>query len=113
MHFFDAKFAGYVIDYESLVTTALQKQAPPFTWIRGATPSWDNDARRQGGGTILHGSTPELYEHWLGGLIDNAQEHPVLDEPFVFVNAWNEWAEGAYLEPDIHYGAAYLDATDR
>jgi glycosyltransferase involved in cell wall biosynthesis len=113
MHFFDAQFAGYVIDYESLVTKALQKQPPPFTWIRGVTPSWDNDARRQGGGTILHGSTPELYERWLGGLIDSAQEHPALGEPFVFVNAWNEWAEGAYLEPDLHCGAAYLNATAR
>jgi glycosyltransferase involved in cell wall biosynthesis len=113
IHFFDPEFAGYVIDYESLVTTAIERQRPPYDWVRGVTPSWDNDARKQGAGTIIHGSTPELYERWLASVVDAAQENPVLGEPMVFINAWNEWAEGAYLEPDVHYGAAYLNATAR
>jgi glycosyltransferase involved in cell wall biosynthesis len=113
LHFFDPKFTGYVIDYESLANTAIRKEAPPFTWARGITPCWDNDARRQGAGTILHGSTPALYERWLASLVQGAHENPVLGEPLVFINAWNEWAEGAYLEPDVHYGGAYLNATAR
>jgi len=61
----------------------------------------------------LHGSTPERYGQWLDGAIDYAVENPFEEEPLVFINAWNEWAEGAYIEPDVHYGHAYLNATRR
>jgi len=69
--------------------------------------------RREGAGMTIHGSTPALYERWLTGAIDFAEENPVRGESLVFINAWNEWAEGAYLEPDVHYGHAYLNATKR
>ena len=61
----------------------------------------------------LHGSTPAIYERWLRTLAESAARQPVFGEPLVLVNAWNEWAEAAYLEPDVHYGAAYLNATAR
>jgi len=83
------------------------------TLIKTVVPHWDNDARREGRGFTMHGSTPDLYEKWLQGSIRYAQKNPFKKEPLVFINAWNEWAEGAYLEPDIHYGHAYLNATRR
>ncbi len=86
---------------------------PPYPLIRTALPSWDNDARRQGAGMVLHGSTPAAYQAWLDRLIAAAIAQPVGGEAVVCVNAWNEWAEGAYLEPDVHFGAAYLNATGR
>ena len=73
----------------------------------------DNDPRRQGAGTVLHGATPNRYQAWLEQLVQNAARHPLLGESLVCINAWNEWAEGAYLEPDVHYGAAFLNATAR
>ncbi|WP_068170267.1 glycoside hydrolase family 99-like domain-containing protein [Neokomagataea thailandica] len=108
---FDEDFSGQIYDYEDIVTHALQESPPPYPLIRTACPSWDNDARRQGKGLVLHGSTPALYKKWLNGLITYAQNNPFYNETLICVNAWNEWAEGAYLEPDQHFGSAYLNAT--
>ncbi|GBQ84041.1 glycoside hydrolase family 99-like domain-containing protein [Asaia krungthepensis] len=109
----DQDMTARVYDYAELVDQALLDPAPSFPRIRTVTPSWDNDARRQGAGLVLHGSTPRLYERWLKGVIDQACEDDFHGERLVCVNAWNEWAEGAYLEPDVHFGAAYLNATAR
>ena len=88
-------------------------QSPTFPLIKTAVPSWDNDARRQGTGLVIQGSTPQKYEAWLSSLVDYAQKNAFFGEAFVCVNAWNEWCEGAYLEPDLHFGSAYLNATAR
>ena len=85
----------------------------PYPLIRTALPGWDNDPRRQGAGMVVHGATPALYQAWLERLIGAAREQPVGGEAFVCINAWNEWGEGAYLEPDVHFGAAFLNATTR
>ncbi|WP_348536896.1 glycosyltransferase WbsX family protein [Gluconobacter roseus] len=110
---FDNDFSGQIYDYGEVVDASLAQPQTPFPLIRTAAPSWDNDARRQGKGLVLHGSTPELYERWLGGLIEQAQTRTFFGDPVVCINAWNEWAEGAYLEPDQHFGSAYLNATAR
>src|SRR5207245_1244509 len=86
---------------------------PAYPLIKTVVPSWDNDARRQGSGLVLQGSTPEKYEAWLSALVEKARQNPVFGEAIVCINAWNEWCEGAYLEPDLHFGAAYLNATAR
>ncbi|WP_201861476.1 glycoside hydrolase family 99-like domain-containing protein [Microvirga soli] len=110
----DPEFDGRVYHYDDVVRVSLE-DAPSasFPLIKTAVPSWDNDARRQGSGLTLIGSTPAKYETWLNQLIDQANTTPFFGEAFVCVNAWNEWCEGAYLEPDLHYGAAYLNATSR
>lgn len=110
---FDPEFKGLVMDYETVVKHSLSIPAPAFPLIKTASPTWDSDARRPGRGTTLHGSTPRLFETWMQGIIEFAQEHPFADEPMVFINAWNEWAEGAYLEPDVHNGHAYLNSMRR
>jgi len=101
-----------VLSYDA-VAAAADLAPAPYPLIRTAVPSWDNDARRQGAGMVLHGSTPAAYQAWLDRLITAAVAQPVEGEAVVCVNAWNEWAEGAYLEPDVHFGAAYLNATGR
>ncbi|EKS30297.1 glycoside hydrolase family 99-like domain-containing protein [Afipia felis] len=75
----------------------------------GVMPSWDNSARRPTNGEIIHGSTPELFGDWLRHAFSRAIKNPE-NERLIFVNAWNEWAEGAYLEPDQRFGYAYLEA---
>ncbi len=95
------------------VAQATDLATQPYPLIRTAVPGWDNDARRQGTGMVLHGATPAAYQAWLRRLVDAAVQQPVCGEALVCVNAWNEWAEGAYLEPDVHFGAAFLNATAR
>jgi len=109
----DEDMTARIYDYAELVDKALAEPEPGFPLIRTVTPSWDNDPRRQGAGLVLHGSTPRLYEHWLKETVAKARHHPFMGEALLCVNAWNEWAEGAYLEPDLHFGSAYLNATAR
>ncbi|WP_245228080.1 glycoside hydrolase family 99-like domain-containing protein [Xanthomonas bromi] len=104
-------FQGAVVDYADVVSSAFAETKPEYELIRGVFPGWDNDARKPGKGYTVARSTPERYRTWLRGAIDYARQNPVRGESLVFVNAWNEWAEGAHLEPDRRYGYAYLEAT--
>lgn len=72
-------------------------------------PNWDNTPRSGANGLVLHGSTPELFGEMLDDAVAKAEQHPDPDRRIVFVKAWNEWAEGNYLEPDIVYGHRYLE----
>ncbi|MBX2838306.1 MAG: glycoside hydrolase family 99-like domain-containing protein [Gammaproteobacteria bacterium] len=109
----DPNYEGYAKAYTDIIERSLGEKPPEFPLIKTVVPHWDNDARREGRGFTMHGSTPALYESWLQGAVKYANENPFEEEPLVFINAWNEWAEGAYLEPDVHYGHAYLNATRR
>ena len=108
-------YADYSIcNYRDLVTRAIALELPPYPFIRCVCPGWDNSARRKRGGLILHNSTPEEYERWLTHTIRLAMSShsgAMLQQPFVFINAWNEWAEGNHLEPCQRWGRAYLAAT--
>jgi glycosyltransferase involved in cell wall biosynthesis len=109
----DPDFTGRIYRYDTVVKTSLDEPHPDFPLVRTAVPSWCNDARRQGTGLTIAESTPAKYEAWLSELVERARENPFFGEPLVCINAWNEWCEGAYLEPDLHYGGAYLNATAR
>lgn len=101
-----------VTDYAAMAELAMAKPLPSHELFRCATPMWDNSARRSAGARIFQGSTPEVYERWLSTLIDQARSRPP-EHRVVFVNAWNEWAEGNHLEPCQKYGHRYLEATRR
>ena len=113
LEYFDSEFTGQVYDYDEVVRTSLAEPPPPYPLIKTAVPSWDNDTRRQGTGLAIMNSTPTKYEDWLNSLGEFARENLFFGEPIVCINAWNEWCEGAYLEPDVHFGSAYLNATGR
>lgn len=106
-------FNGAVLDYCSGATNALRRLPPDYVLYRGIMPSWDNAARRGKWATVYRGASPESYEAWLTGLMEQAAARERPSNRFLFVNAWNEWAEGAHLEPDNHHGRAYLEATRR
>ncbi len=113
LEYLDDELTARVFSYDAVVQHSLDESKPPFPLIKTAVPDWDNDARRQGAGLTLRGSTPQKYEAWLSRLVQRAQEQKFFGEALVCINAWNEWCESAYLEPDLHYGSAYLNATAR
>ncbi|AFA48876.1 glycosyltransferase WbsX family protein [Acetobacterium woodii] len=73
----------------------------------GAFIDWDNSARKKYEAIIFKGASPQKFEKYIKKQLMVAKE---LNSEFVFLNAWNEWAEGTYLEPDQKYGYAYLEA---
>jgi lipopolysaccharide biosynthesis protein len=106
----NSKFCGHILSYESYVKQKTYLKCVPYTQFKCVVPSWDNTPRKPLNPTILHGSTPELYKEWLADAINYNRKEANKDN-LVFINAWNEWAEGAHLEPDRKYGYAYLEAT--
>lgn len=103
-----------VISYADVIENDLdhdfQSGHPIFP---GASPGWDNSSRRRDqSALILHGSTPELFESWLDRKISQTC-WDLLPDSFLFVNAWNEWAEGNHLEPCERWGTGYLQALRR
>ena len=109
--FVQPNFGGVVMDYEDIVKGKKYFKYNYEKLYRAAMPMWDNTARRDNKGMIFHGASPELYKHWLIDIFKESKERKDLEDSFIFINAWNEWGEGAYLEPDKTYGYAYLDAT--
>jgi len=111
LHIVNPDYSGYVVDYNAVIERASEHSAVDFDMIRGVFPSWDNEARKPGRGYTFANATPERYREWLDLAVDYARKHPVAGERMVFINAWNEWAEGAHLEPDRRYGYAWLSQT--
>ena len=101
-----------VFDYDT--AWPVLASPPPVTYPRFDTvfPGWDNTARRGEDSWVVHGNTPASYEEWLQFAVNRAITRPS-DQKIVFINAWNEWAEGAHLEPDRKHGHGFLEATRR
>jgi lipopolysaccharide biosynthesis protein len=100
---------NYYVDYLSYSSRQTEKDYKEGVYP-GITPMWDNSARRKNNNFILHNSTPENYKTWLKSIKENYPWETV-PENFLFINAWNEWAEGNHLEPCQKWGTAYLEVT--
>ena len=103
------EFSGKIFDYKKATELMINKEDGNYTLYKTIMPSWDNTARRQNNPHIFVNSNPEAFQKWLFDAINYSRSHNKKDQNIVFVNAWNEWAEAAYLEPDQWYGYAYLD----
>jgi 2-polyprenyl-3-methyl-5-hydroxy-6-metoxy-1,4-benzoquinol methylase len=100
-----------VIDYPSSVEKQLRRPQPTtYKRFPSVMVGWDNTARRPYGATIFKDATPEVYERWLRRTVRTVADVPE-EENYLFIVAWNEWAEGNHLEPDQQYGRAWLEAT--
>ncbi|MEI6728538.1 MAG: glycoside hydrolase family 99-like domain-containing protein [bacterium] len=74
----------------------------------GAFVDWDNTPRKNFRGTVVSNASPKKFQNYLTQQIKRSLENNL---DILFINAWNEWAEGAYLEPDKKDGLAYLQAV--
>ncbi len=109
---FFSPYKGYCPDYSDIAEMYLSRHYDSRnSGFRGVFPSWDNTARRGDIGTVILNGTPENYEYWLSEAIRKTTEDFPNEERLVFINAWNEWAEGCHLEPDREYGHRFLRAT--
>jgi Glycosyltransferase WbsX len=110
-----------IFRYEDMVNCALAEPAPAYPQIPCVCPGWDNTPRRTTGGTIFIASTPQLYGRWLEEIVVRQRARAaaasggseISPESLLFLNAWNEWGEGAHLEPCQEWGRRYLQATRR
>lgn len=109
------RFSGNVYDYAQTVDAyicnleVLEADIGPY--FPGVMTEWDNEARKPGRGHIFHKATPSKFHQWLSYALAWGEKHNTPSNRFVFINAWNEWAEGTYLEPDRRNGYAYLSAV--
>lgn len=108
---FHRPFSGLVLDYGQVVTQSLGRTAGALRRFRTVTLNWDNTARKKSSAHMMQGFSLPAYHRWLSGAVAASRASDPEEEQFVFINAWNEWAEGTYLEPDHLYGHAYLEAT--
>jgi lipopolysaccharide biosynthesis protein len=108
----DRAFSGNVLSYRALVDDAVRKlrSGVPDSYFPGVMVNFDNTARRQSNPDVWYGSNPYTFRRWLAAAA-TAVAHRRPDERLVFVNAWNEWAEGAMLEPSARFGSTYLLAV--
>ncbi|MEO8485111.1 MAG: glycoside hydrolase family 99-like domain-containing protein [Betaproteobacteria bacterium] len=106
-------FEGSVTSYRALIVQSLERDCSDAKRFRCVVPSWDNTARRGLTGTVFLGSSPERFGYWAEAMVRDTRTRLAGDERLMFVNAWNEWAEGCCLEPDTRFGTQYLEALQR
>ena len=104
--------ANKLINYDALVNIksnqalSYHKRVLPCVF-----PSWDNSSRRKTA-TIIQNLNPLTFKKWLTSSVKHVENFPK-EEQMVFINAWNEWAEGCHLEPDTKNGKQFLECIKK
>jgi lipopolysaccharide biosynthesis protein len=110
LQFINPNFNGKVFNLPKTIIKNNKEIKNKYKTYKSVLPSLDNTARRKNTAQIYYNSSPNFYKKWLyNSLKETSETNP--ENKLVFINAWNEWAEGAHLEPDKKYGFAYLEAT--
>jgi 2-polyprenyl-3-methyl-5-hydroxy-6-metoxy-1,4-benzoquinol methylase len=110
---FYSPFHGRVVEYQAFASSYLERQYANPNVFRTVTPCWDQTPRVGSRSFMLLNGTPANYEYWLSESLRRTSQNFPSEERMVFINAWNEWAEGCHLEPDRRYQRQFLEATLR
>ncbi len=110
---FHDQFYGNVMEYQDIAQAYLTRRHQEPNVFKTVFPSWDNTARAHERALVVLNGTPANYEHWLSKTLDQVRNACLDEDSLVFVNAWNEWAEGCHLEPDRRFKREFLEATLR
>ena len=105
------RFLGKVYDYKDYVEAKKYFTHTSKKLYRSVSVGYDNTARKRNKGFIYDGAIPELYGKWLTDVIVETEKNLETDDKLIYLFAWNEWAEGAYLEPDLKFQYGYLEET--
>ena len=77
----------------------------------GGDVHYDDTPRRGKNALYYKNASPLLFEKYLSKQLNRAQN--IYNAEYLFLDAWNEWGEGNYLEPDESYGYSFLEALNR
>ena len=102
---------SYVVAYGDVTSQFIACDYTKRRVYRTVFPSWDNTARVQERALVVLDGTPENYKRWLYASSCKTVDERLPNDRLLFINAWNEWAEGCHLEPDQRYGRGFLEAT--
>lgn len=111
VQFINSGCQSIVYDYQQIVREKKYLKKNLDKYYKGIFMAWDNSARKPNAATIYHNYSVAAFKEWLKDLSVLTKDRRASGDRFVFINAWNEWAEGTYLEPDRHYGYANLNAV--
>lgn len=95
-------------DYDQVWQKILEEKPLSKKCVPGAYVDWDNTPRKGIHGKVHKGASPDKFKHYFAQQVERAKT--VYHSDMIFVYAWNEWAEGGYLEPDERYRYGYLEA---
>ncbi len=107
---YDENWNLNLVNYSSVLKTMCNSKEPRYTRYKSVCPAWDNSARRgPNGPLILYNTSKEYFYELYKTAVKNTLVTKAKDAGFIFINAWNEWAEGTHLEPDEKHGYDNLD----
>ena len=97
-----------MVNYDDFYKFIIARKPMNNKMAAGAFPGWDNTPRKGRNATVYYGGSADKFKNYFGKRYERALKE--YTQPFMFINAWNEWGEGAHLEPDEKYGFGYLEA---
>ena len=98
-----------IYDMSEFISNQLYLSKTDYPVFRACFPSWDNTPRKAWSRGCCFMLSDEQFSTWLTDIIQWTKDNHPLSEQYVYINAWNEWGEGAILEPTLRYGYKYLN----